>query len=90
MESSLCFIKLIVGVVGCCEACLTINGELGFVDYGTIQIWSTILLQKSYSVYIKYYSKQARRENHKIMVLVRRILMSKSEFEDEVLIILAY
>jgi hypothetical protein len=36
---------------------------------------------KSYSVYIKYYSKQGE----KIVVLVR-ILMSKSGFEDEVLI----
>jgi hypothetical protein len=39
------------------------------------------LLQKSYSVYIKYHSKQGE----KIVVLVR-ILMSKSGFEDEVLI----
>jgi hypothetical protein len=36
---------------------------------------------KSYSVYMKYYSKQGE----KIVVLVR-ILMSKSGFEDEVLI----
>jgi hypothetical protein len=42
------------------------------------------VLQKSYySVYIKYYSKQGE----KIVALVLvRILMSKSGFEDEVLI----
>jgi hypothetical protein len=40
-----------------------------------------VTVTKSYSVYIKYYSKQGE----KIMVLVR-ILMSKSGFKDKVLI----
>jgi hypothetical protein len=40
-----------------------------------------VTVTKSYSVYIKYYSKQG----DKIVVLVR-ILMSKSGFKDEVLI----
>jgi hypothetical protein len=40
-----------------------------------------VTVTKSYSVYIKYYSKQGE----KIVVLVG-ILMSKSGFDDEVLI----
>jgi hypothetical protein len=40
-----------------------------------------VTVTKSYSVYIKYYSKQGE----KIMILVR-ILMSKSGFKDKVLI----
>jgi hypothetical protein len=49
--------------------------------YDNIIIIIIVTVTKSYSVYIKYYSKQGEKN----MVLVR-ILMSKSGFKDKVLI----